>query len=298
MLTIRRHTQDKFTDPSYHHVENSKFILRIRSDDKDQFPSVELHIKGKAGIVYELCNSFQRSHVYYSSSSRIEDHLENNYRIPQVPVTLKDLALVSQLRALRDGTMTLTMHGVKNHGKNGDLELRIKADHELVDERGTEYTRIFSMALLLTPVYIPDALLMKLMPVQRNMIFVRISHYFLIIRTHHTTHLYPSVVLFDDQSTPKMIYRLYQVWESYAKDNTLTIPSLPVSTIDELSLITQAQNIRGGSAKIIFNSAIKDSRTDRLEMHLRMTMEGEVFGLRMHFDPIPTYVNDDCNDSA
>jgi hypothetical protein len=236
--------------------------------------------------------------VYYSSSSRIEDHLENNYRIPQVPVTLKDLALVAQLRALRDGAMSLTMHGVKNHGKNGDLELRIKADHELVDERGTEYTRIFSMALLLTPVYIPDALLMKLMPVQRNMIFVRISHYFLIIRTHHTTHLYPSVVLFDDQSTPKMIYRLYQVWESYAKDNTLTIPSLPVSTIDELSLITQAQNIRGGSAKIIFNSAIKDSRTDRLEMHLRMTMEGEVFGLRMHFDPIPTYVNDDCNDSA
>ena len=296
MLNIRCHTQDEFTDPSYHHVHNSKFILRIRSDDKDQFPSVEMHIKGKAGIAYELYNSVQRSHVYHSTSSRIEDHLENNYRAPHVPVALKDLALVSQIRALRDGAMTLTMHGVKHHGKNRDLELRIKADHALVDERGMEYTCIYSMALLMTPVLKPPNATEYAPMIQHDRITCqRFNHYFLIIHPRHTTQPYPSVILFDEQSAPKMTYRLYQAWESYANDTTLTIPSFPVSTIDELCLVAQAQNIRDGHAACVFHSATKDIQTDRLEVHIRIALEKEIYGLRMHFDPIPTYVNNDCN---
>ena len=101
-MKIRNLTQDAHTDPSYHSVKSSKFILRVRSNQNDQFPSVELHINGKAGIVYELCNAFQTSHVFYSNSPHIEDHLENNYHTPQVQVTLAELALVSQVTALRE----------------------------------------------------------------------------------------------------------------------------------------------------------------------------------------------------
>jgi hypothetical protein len=253
-----------------------------------------MHIKGKAGIAYELYNSVQRSHVYHSSSSRIEDHLENNYRTPHVPVALKDLALIAQIRALRDGAMTLTMHEVKHHGKKTDLELRIKADHTLIDERGVEYTCIYSLALLMTPVLKPDA--MKHVPLQNNdMTCQRIGQYFLIIHPRHATQPYPSVILIDEQSTPKMTYRLYQAWESHANDKTLTIPPFPVSTIGELSLISQARNIRDGHAECVFHSATKDSQTDRLEVHIRIALEAEIYGVRMHFDPIPTYVNNDGN---
>ena len=294
MPTLRRLTQDKFTDPSYHHMENSKFIMRIRSADGDQFPSVELYVKGKRDIVYEMCNSFQRSHVYQCSSSRMEDHLENNFIGPQEQVTLKELALVSEIQALRNGTMTLTMHGVKAHGRKGDLELRIKADQTQFDEkRGVEYTRIFSLGLLMTPVYIPSSQLV-MNPVPRNLLFVQIGQYFLIIRTSSTTHLHPSILLFDELSTPpKMTYRLYQVWESYTKDNTLSIPSLPVSTIEELGIVAHSQSIREGVARFVFHSSFHERQTHRLEVHVRMELKEEVYGLKMHFEPIPTYVDTD-----
>ena len=292
MLTIRHLQQNPQTDPSYHIVENSKFILRIRSEENDQIPSVELHVKGKAGIIYELCNAFQRSHMYYSNSSRIEDHMENNFRTPQVQVRLNDLALVSNINEIRKGNITLALQGVKNHGRKGDIELRIKADESYTNDRGIDSVRIHSLALLMTPVLIPGALLMKIVPVHQNMTFIRISHYFLIIRTQSTSHQYQSIVLFDDLSKPKMIYRLFKVWESYAKDNTVTIPSFPVNVLDELSLITQANHIRQGSAKCTFLSAIKHFESHHLEMHIRLEMELETYGLRMLFDPVPTYVND------
>ena len=289
MPPLRRLAQDKFTDPSYHPVKNSKFIMRIRSADGDQFPSVELYIKGKGGILFEVCNSFQRSHVYQCSSPKMEDHLENNFMTPHEQVSLKELALISEIKALRDGTMTLTMHGVKAHGRKGDLELRIKADQTQFDE-GVEYTRIFSLGLLMTPVYIPGTQLMAMSPVPRNMLFVQIGQYYLIIRTSSTTHLHPSILLYDELSTPpKMTYRLYQVWESYAKNNTLSIPSLPVSAIEELGLVAHSQSIREGTARFVFHSS--ERRTHRLEVHLRMEIKGEVFGLKMHFDPVPTYVD-------
>ena len=291
MMKIRHLKQDENTDPSYHLIKNSKFILRIRSNESDQFPSVELHINGKAGIVYELCNAFQRSHVYYSNSPHIEDHMENNYRTPQVQVTLAELALVSQVNALRDGTMKVALHEVKTHGKNGDIELRLKADISHTDDNGNEYTRIYSLALLVTPMYIPDSFLMKLIPAQRNTIFLQISHYFLIMRTQRKAHLYPSVLLYDELSTPKMIYRLYKVWETYAKQDQISIPSLPVHLLDDLCLISHANKIKEGTAKIHFSMATRDTKTDRIEMHIRLVSDEEVFGLKMLLDPVPTYVN-------
>ena len=293
MMKIRHLTQDAHTDPSYHLVKGSKFIISVRSNQNDQFPSVELHINGKAGIVYELCNAYQTSHVFYSNSPHIEDHLENNYHTPQVQVTLTELALVSQVNALREERLTVALHGVKNHGKSGDIELRLKADASHTDENGVEYTRIYSLALLMTPMYIPEALLMKLVPVQRNMMFFRIGPYFLILRTQRTAHLYPSVLLYDEQSKPKMIYRLYKSWETYAKQNQISIPSLPVYVLDELCLITQAKKLKDGTAQLQFNRATRDSKSDRIEMHIRLVSdEEEVFGLRMLLDPVPTYVND------
>jgi hypothetical protein len=218
--------------------------------------------------------------------------MENNFRTPQVQVRLNDLALVSNINEIRKGNITLALQGVKNHGRKGDIELRIKADESYTNDRGIDSVRIHSLALLMTPVLIPDALLMKIVPVHQNMTFIRISHYFLIIRTQSTSHQYQSIVLFDDLSKPKMIYRLFKVWESYAKDNTVTIPSFPVNVLDELSLITQANHIRQGSAKCTFLSAIKHFESHHLEMHIRLEMELETYGLRMLFDPIPTYVND------
>ena len=291
MMKIRHLKQDENTDPSYHLIKNSKFILRIRSNESDQFPSVELHINGKAGTVYELCNAFQRSHVYYPNAPHLSDHMENNYHTPQVQVTLEELALVSHVNALRDGTMTVAQHEVKNHGKNGDIELRLKAEIFHTDDNGNEYTRIYSLALLVTPMHIPESFPLKLTPAQRNTIFLQIGHYFLVMRTRRKAHQYPSVLLYDELSTPKMIYRLYKVWETYAKQDQISIPSLPVHLLDDLCLISHANKIKEGTAKIHFSMATRDTKTDRIEMHIRLVSDEEVFGLKMLLDPVPTYVN-------
>jgi hypothetical protein len=105
------------------------------------------------------------------------------------------------------------------------------------------------------------------------------------------------VLLYDEQSKPRMIYRLYKSWETHAKENQISIPSLPVHILDEMCLITQADKIKDGTAQLHFNMATKDSKSDRIEMHVRLVSDEEVFGLTMLLDPVPTYVNAGGNHS-
>ena len=37
--------------------------------------------------------------------------------------------------------------------------------------------------------------------------------------------------------------------------------------------------------------ATRDSKTDQIEMHIRLVSDEEVFGLKRLLDPVPTYVN-------